>query len=147
MSKRKKQNKKRGGVLNTILMVLFTLVLAGAVWDAVSDHVDFDFGKDAVSYEEVSIEFTGYKVFTLDFEYAEGMTWEEAIEHNENLAEILSVNEDGVVVITMDGVNPNGSGVAYLVTYENSGASQNAVCIKASDVINLTASHSTIMNY
>ena len=55
-----------------------------------------------VEYETVTVEVVGYQSFTLEFQYTQGMTWEEIVNLNENLnltfvdGKIIYTNEEGI---------------------------------------------------
>ena len=83
-----------------------------------------------------SISISGPATLKLTFEYYEGMTWEEAIESNESLSEVLSIDENGYVK-----VHYVSYGITYFIsTYGNASADD---CIKGDLLVDLTISSYT----
>lgn len=111
MAKRKKQTKKLS-IASILGLVLLGLVAVGVVANVIKSNVK-EKEEDGL-YETATVEIGGYKKVTIEFEYTEGMTWEEIIEHNEDLQEIMSVTEDGYVSITGENLTPQGGNTTLL---------------------------------
>ena len=140
MKKTKKQTEKRS-VLSAILLVLFTLVFAGFVWDAVDEHIDFNFGKEeapVVEEEESNpylVKFSG----AAEWEYS----LEEYIKENPDatinfgtLSTVVGKNSEGqdIVAYLGNGMGVRIDGVTYKITL-------NDATVGLSDTVDFNATY------
>lgn len=123
MAKKKTQIKKPS-IAAILGMILLGLVLVGVVANVIKSNPKEETPIED-EYLTASVYVGGYKQLAVEFEYLEGMTWEEIINLNKDLKDFtgeysFSVNSDGHVEITGEGLTPGGK-TSSLLGFDGSG--------------------------
>lgn len=121
--KKRKTNTKKPSVASILGLILLGLVLVGVVANVIKSNPKEE---DNTEYLTATVELGGYHSIVVQFEYLDGWTWNEIVEHND-LKDVtgkysLSVNADEEVVISGEDLTPQGGSSSLLAVYDEAGA-------------------------